>query len=226
MRIYPQKEPTKDRTMRKENQRMQAFLLHHGIKARVKFLPDGSLRGCWRISDFETRWTPALRERLSSLGFVDHSREPLTEYAGNGGRLSVFVRGHDELLTEDPKLFGNAAAVINETVPTRPEDVPATDEQLEALAPMIALIRQNWAARCAAYMAANGDTGSCVLGAGIGFKYREAGCRSIVRKTLIPAHEVTGAQGSLVWEESVNEFVEVLKAAGLASAFYECGRMD
>ena len=93
--------------MRPENQRMQDFLKQNGIKATPKFLPVGSMKGCWRLygknkpgkelENYQT-WTPELQAKLTNLGFVDYSNEPLSKYSGNGGLFSVFVRGHNELL--------------------------------------------------------------------------------------------------------------------------------
>lgn len=84
--------------MRDENARMQAFLAKHGIHARVKYIATGSLKGCWRLYDPTTRWTPELAQRLTDLGFADFDGRPLHKYSGNGGVFSVFVRGHNEML--------------------------------------------------------------------------------------------------------------------------------
>lgn len=88
------------RGLRPENVRMQQFLAANGIQATVKYIPDGSLRGCWRVSDITAPWTEELAAKLNALGFTNAHCEPLEKYAGNGGVFSVFVRGHNELLSE------------------------------------------------------------------------------------------------------------------------------
>ena len=85
--------------MRPENMRMKKFLEDHGIKCIPKYLKEGSMRGCWRLYG-DGRWTPELVQRLTGLGFVDFDRSPLDEFSGNGGYFSVFVRGHDELVSD------------------------------------------------------------------------------------------------------------------------------
>jgi hypothetical protein len=84
--------------MRPENKRMQAFLKDHGIIAGVKYLPDGSLRGCWSVYGREQPWTDELCARLGALGFRGFDGDMLNRYSGNGGAFSVFLRGHNELL--------------------------------------------------------------------------------------------------------------------------------
>ena len=84
--------------MRPENKRMKQFLSNNGIKAVPKWLPDGSLKHCWRLYGKGQQWTPSLMEKLTSLGFVDFDYTPLGLFSGNGGMFSVFVRGHEELL--------------------------------------------------------------------------------------------------------------------------------
>jgi hypothetical protein len=84
--------------IRPENKRMQDYLAKHGIVARAKYFVDGSLKGCWRIHNGDVPWTDAIREKLTDLGFVSFDGELLSKYEGNGGVLSVWVRGHEELL--------------------------------------------------------------------------------------------------------------------------------
>jgi len=90
----------KKKVMRPENKRMQAWLKAHGVTATPKYIREGSMRGCWRLYDKEQPWTHALREKLTSLGFVGFDGQPIGEFAGNAGMLSVFVRGHNEMLDE------------------------------------------------------------------------------------------------------------------------------
>jgi hypothetical protein len=93
-------------TLRPENQKMQEFLQQKGIRAKVKFQWAGSMKGTWTLYNPDLKWTPELVEKLSSLGFTNHSGEPLSIYNGNGGILSVSVRGHNEFIQgiEPPKI--------------------------------------------------------------------------------------------------------------------------
>ena len=77
---------------------MMDFLKANGIDARVKFLHDGSLKGCWRLYNGEQAWDLALCNKLSALGFSDFDGTALNRYSGNGGVFSVFVRGHVDLV--------------------------------------------------------------------------------------------------------------------------------
>ena len=86
--------------MRPENQRMAAFLKANGVKATPKYFATGSMRGTWRISNCDQRWTPEIRQKLADLGFVGLDGTPIGEFAGNGGYFEVFVRGHNEFLEE------------------------------------------------------------------------------------------------------------------------------
>ena len=79
---------------------MQEFLDANGIVAAVKYIPDGSLRGTWRLSNSDLQWTEELAAKLTALGFLGWDGEQLGKFAGNGGVFSVFVRGHNELLQE------------------------------------------------------------------------------------------------------------------------------
>lgn len=87
-----------NKAQRPENQRMQAFLAENGIDATPKYLPDGSLRGCWRLYNDAVSWSEELAGKLNALGFTDFDGKPLGRFSGNGGSFSVFVRGHNELL--------------------------------------------------------------------------------------------------------------------------------
>lgn len=86
--------------MRPENYRMMAWLKERGIVARVKWIATGSMKRTWRLYESSTPWTLDLADRLNALGFVDYNNEPLGQFSGNGGMFSVFVRGHEELLTD------------------------------------------------------------------------------------------------------------------------------
>ena len=86
--------------MNPENIRMMAFLTKHGIKCAVKYIWNGSLRGTWRLYGKDQKWTPELMRKLTDLRFKGFDGRELTEYSGNGGAFSVFVRGHNELLED------------------------------------------------------------------------------------------------------------------------------
>ena len=85
--------------MRPENQKMQAFLLSHGIRATPKYLFTGSLKGRWRLYNKDTPWSMDLANQLNSLGFTDFNGRPLDRFSGNGGLFCAFVFGHNEFLT-------------------------------------------------------------------------------------------------------------------------------
>ena len=84
---------------------MMAFLAAHGIEAMPKYLVDGSQKGQWRLYNRDVRWSQELADKLNALGFTNHVGEPLDHLDGNGGMFSVFVRGHNELLTEARPAF-------------------------------------------------------------------------------------------------------------------------
>ncbi len=93
--------------MRPENKRMTEFLNQNGIEAKVKYIFTGSLKHTWRIYNPDIKWTVAIAEKLESLGFRSYSGGKFHRYEingkiisceGNGGILSIFARGHEELL--------------------------------------------------------------------------------------------------------------------------------
>ena len=80
--------------MRKENKQMQEFLKTNGIRARVKYIWEGSLAGCWRLYEPKTMWynNQELIDHLTILGFRDFNNKPLNKFSGNGGIFSIFAR--------------------------------------------------------------------------------------------------------------------------------------
>ncbi len=82
-----------------------------------------------------------------------------------------------------------------------------------------------WQASCQAAIKKYGNTGSCVLGAGIAIRVKPPRCRNYRRWLLIKSHEATNYQGSIIWEHGVEKIVKELQAAGI-DCYYECGRMD
>jgi len=96
---------------------------------------------------------------------------------------------------------------------------------LASVAPHIEEAKKVWEARCDQYMRQHGDSGTCVLGAGIAIRFRPPRCRSYRLKTIISASEVCNAQGSLVWEDSRKEVQDLLKSKGI-DTIYEWGNMD
>jgi hypothetical protein len=107
--------------MRDENARMQQFLRQHGIDARVKYTPVGSMKKTWRLFNANTKWTQELADKLNKLGFVDYNNKPLDEFSGNGGVFSVSVRGHNEFLEDNPM----TASFVSELVKVAKELVGA-----------------------------------------------------------------------------------------------------
>ena len=99
------------------------------------------------------------------------------------------------------------------------------DSDLPKLQNAIDCAKTLWRDRCQTYMNKNGDTGSCVMGAGIKIDYLAPRCRNRRNLMIISASEVCNAQGSLVWEDSVKEVVEYLKSKGI-EAYYASGIMD
>ena len=95
----------------------------------------------------------------------------------------------------------------------------------EAFWTVVKQAKQMWADECEQYMKNEGDVGTCVLGAGIEVDYLRKRCRNPTSYMLIRAHDVTGAQSSLVWEKNVGCIVSYLRANGI-KARYACGRMD
>jgi hypothetical protein len=84
--------------MRLENRRMKDYLAAQGVEAVPFFIWDGSMKGCWRLSDSEQRWSMALATTLMDFDFVGYDGGPLGEFSGNGGTFCCFVRGHNEFL--------------------------------------------------------------------------------------------------------------------------------
>lgn len=86
--------------MKLENRLMIEFLRCHGIEARVKYIATGSIAGCWRLYNPNVKWhgNADLIDKLNRLEFRDFDGKPLSNFSGNGGIFSVFVRGHYELL--------------------------------------------------------------------------------------------------------------------------------
>jgi hypothetical protein len=82
--------------MRQENQKMKAFLKEHGIDAMPKYIRHGTLAPSWRIYNYSITWTEELATRFTELGFTG-LHGPIGKYEGNGGVLSVFLRGHFDL---------------------------------------------------------------------------------------------------------------------------------
>jgi hypothetical protein len=78
--------------MRPENIAMKAYLQQHGIKARVKYVQKGSLRGTWQLYNPDMIWSEELTKKLGELGFRDFDGQPLGQFSGNGGVFSVNTR--------------------------------------------------------------------------------------------------------------------------------------
>lgn len=91
------------------NKRLMDFLKANGIKATVKYLDKGSLRGCWRLYNRTVKWSLELADKLNGLGFKGFDGSPLGEFSGNAGLLCLCVRGHNEFLTE-PAAISDAYA--------------------------------------------------------------------------------------------------------------------
>lgn len=104
-----------NKAKRPENQRMQVFLALHGIQATPKWIADGSLKRSWRLYNHDMPWSIDLANQLNALGFRSLRNEPLGQFDGNGGLFSVFVRGHEELLS-DPVSTPAPVPAFNATI--------------------------------------------------------------------------------------------------------------
>jgi hypothetical protein len=80
-----------------------------------------------------------------------------------------------------------------------------------------------WQQRCQEYLAANGQKGSSVIGAGFTIWYLPPRARKPQHKMIL--HSPLGLQGSLVWEETKDEIGQVFQTAGI-DVHYEWGSMD
>lgn len=76
---------------------MKAFLKANGIDAMPKYIKNGTLAPSWRIYNHNIKWTAELAAKFTAMGFTG-LHGPIARYEGNGGVLSVFLRGHFELL--------------------------------------------------------------------------------------------------------------------------------
>lgn len=79
-----------------------------------------------------------------------------------------------------------------------------------------------WTTATERYLAEHGDQGTCVIGAGIAIRFK--GPRKRTDEDLIIIAS-PGRQGSLAWEDSVNQVLEFLRQGGI-EAHYCSGRMD
>jgi len=84
--------------MLQHNKKIQELFKKHGLKIKAKYIKAGSLRGCWRIYNLSINWNNDIAKKINRMGFVDFDRKPLGIFSGNGGVLSIFIRGHEELL--------------------------------------------------------------------------------------------------------------------------------
>lgn len=90
---------------------------------------------------------------------------------------------------------------------------------------IVATAKAMWEALCIAHYAEHGDTGTCVLGAGIYCMAIPKGKRKPRKHTLISALSVAQAQGSTHWESGKSAVLAYLRANGISCA-YEYGFMD
>lgn len=93
--------------MRIENTNMKNFLKTNGVKARVKYIAAGSLKGSWRLYEPKTDWydNVDLQEKLTALGFTDFDGKPLNKFSGNGGRFSIFVKATNVVMPTTNRKF-------------------------------------------------------------------------------------------------------------------------
>lgn len=101
----------------------------------------------------------------------------------------------------------------------RKRELPANFDEVRREAMLL------WKQRCEQYLGERGDQGSCVLGAGIVHEDAPYDWPDWDKDYIVHASDITGAQGSLVWEQSVDEVVAWLRNCGVP-ARYHAGRMD
>ena len=82
-----------------------------------------------------------------------------------------------------------------------------------------------WSDACTKFMEQHGDTGSCVMGAGISIDFIPKGKRTPRRLMVISQYDVCSAQGSVVWEDSKDLALKVFEDHGIAT-HYSWGMMD
>ncbi len=97
------------------------------------------------------------------------------------------------------------------------------EKELAAFAGVFAEAEALWAGKITEYVKANGDRGSCVLGAGFEVAYLPKGCRKPQYKRVV--RPFGPAQGSICWEDSKDEIAAFLAAKGV-EAHYAWGNMD
>lgn len=85
--------------------------------------------------------------------------------------------------------------------------------------------KEIWKRSCEAHFKQHGDSGTCVMGAGIYIDLIPLRCRKPQKYFIIRAHEVSCCQGSTNWESGRQEVLDYLKAQGI-EAHYEWGIMD
>ena len=101
---------------------------------------------------------------------------------------------------------------------------PAEIESPEFVA-IVEAAKALWSESCKAHFEKYGDTGTCVLGAGIYCMAVPKGKRKPREHTLISALSVAQAQGSTNWESGRKAILAFLRANGISCA-YEYGFMD
>ena len=207
--------------MKLENKRMQDLLLHCGIKAKARYIHKGSMKRSWYIHNVNLPWTEDVWTTLSNCGFTDFWGQPLGAFSCSA-RLSLHVKGWDSCLDKDPTLLGFPVACLQLT---KPAAEYTTQAQLLAARSVINRARALWHYRCDQDYHKNGDSGTCVLGAGIAVPLLPKGCRNPRKHMVISADEVSCCQGSLNWERSVEEIIAILKPH-LPGVHYASGRMD
>jgi len=209
-----------------ENIRMEAFLLHHGIKATAKWRTKGSYKFHWHLAN---EWRSGHRTRRETQRAWLHRllARPARPLQRQRRHLLRHRPRPPEFLHADPVLTGDPAPLLS-----APGGIlhelrlnSNNDDDLARSTIAIAQARELWRLRCAEYIATRGDVGTCVSGAGIAIKYLAPRCKNPLRHIIISSHTVTNAQGSCVWEASVKEILAMLHPY-LCSAYYACGHMD
>ena len=204
---------------------MAEFLAHNGIQAKARYVHKGSMKGTWQLcyKSKVQELTQALVDRLVLLGLTNYDGTPLRVYY-EGRSFDLSVRGHDEFLTTDPDLSTTPMEPVPFVAPSWYK-APSIPEDLEKHHTLVAEVRRTWRGRCAEYVRKHGDKGTCVMGASIGIELLLRGRKNPISHTLINVSDICYAQGSLVWEDSVDEMLTLLRDA-FPSVQYNPGSMN
>lgn len=100
-----------------------------------------------------------------------------------------------------------------------------TQKELSEFNPHIIHATKLWAHAAGEYYKKHGDTGTCIVGDGIGIYLIPKGCRKPQKVLIIPSSRVAHCQGSSHYEATKSVAMEYLREQGLET-HYNYGFMD